>query len=143
MDPFAFKVPKLCYNGGAFDGFPLPHWFNLDPVGNSIDVVDSCVPGPFESQLEDYDGDYGRYLNYLIDKNLRKDLEKFGKITEEKTFEHLTFFGTYQVIQYNSSDTNAFCLLSIADWGSSGSAQIFYKLNPNGETEYTFFSSVS
>jgi len=140
MMPFVFEVPKLCFGGGEFDGFPLPVWFNLDPVGDSIDVIDSCTPGPFESQLDC--SDYGRYLNQLLDKNLRNDLEKFVLISKEKTFENLTFFGTFPAIQYDSSDTNAFCLLSISDWGSSGSAEIFYKLNPDGATEYTFFSCV-
>lgn len=142
MVPFDFKKPELCYDGGEFNGFPLPFWFNLDPLGDSIDVIKSCIPARFESQLEGYCGDYGRYINGLIDKDLRKDLTKFGKISAEKTFENLTFFGTYHVIQYDSSDTNNFCLLSISDWGSSGSAEIFYKLNPGGETEYKFFSSV-
>ena len=142
MVPFDFKKPELCYGGGEFNGFPLPLWFNLDPLGDSVDVMESCIPGRFESQLEGYCGDYGNNINGLIDKDMRKDLAKFGKISVEKTFENLTFFGTYPVIQYNSSDTNSFCLLSISDWGSSGSTEIFYKLNPNGETEYKIFSSL-
>jgi len=140
MVPFVFEVPKLCFGGGEFNGFPLPSWFNLDPFSDSIDVIDSCTPGPFESQLDC--SDYGRYLNQLLDKNLRNDLEKFVLISKEKTFENLTFFGTFPAVQYDSSDTNAFCLLSISDWGSSGSAEIFYKLNPDGATEYSFFSCV-
>ncbi len=140
MEPFIFEVPKLCFGDDDFDGFPLPSWFNLDPVGDSIDVIDACMPGPFESQLDC--SDYGRFLNQILDKDLRNDLSKFEKIAKEKTIENLTFFGTYPVIQYSNSDTNAFCLLSISDWGSSGSAEIFYKLNPGGATEYTFFSCV-
>lgn len=140
MEPFIFEVPKLCFGDDEFDGFPLPSWFNLDPVGDSIDVIDACMPGPFESQLDG--SDYGRFLNQILDKDLRNDLSKFEKIAKEKTNENLTFFGTYPVIQYSNSDTNAFCLLSISDWGSSGSAEIFYKLNPGGVTEFTFFSCV-
>jgi hypothetical protein len=142
IDPFAFEVPKLDFQGENFEGFPLPIWYNLDPSGDSIDVIDYCIPGPFESQLAGYESDYGRYINQLIFGDFKKDLVKFAKTSEPKTFENITFFGVHPVIQYNCSDTNAFCLLSISDWGSSGSAEIFYKLNPGGETEFTFFSSV-
>jgi hypothetical protein len=80
-----------------------------------------------------------------VSKGLKADLERFIQISKgvaAPTYSLLTMFGVPFFIQYSFNDTNAPCLFDIHDWGSSGNAQVFYRLTPQGETNFSFWDCV-
>lgn len=119
------------------DGFPLPLRWESDPLGTEVRVISRFKSTGISSQNE-----YAEL--YLSDMDVptafEKLVEKFQKLTVDKGSNFFHLFGTFYPIQYSAADARGKCLCHIGgDWGSSGSAQIFYDIAENGSVSFAFW----
>lgn len=125
-----------------FDGFPLPFYFENDPCGDEIQQIIgltstgiTCQASSIEVSLQDIRKDASKELIALLERLLKLAPDK-------STDENVTLFGTFLPIQYGAADVDMNCLINIDDWGSTGNAQIFYKIDKKEATQFSFWSCV-
>jgi len=122
------------------DAFPLPFWIELDPVKNGVPVINALVSYGVEcsSDLPDI------YCHLFTDAKdpLRALLTEFGPIAPWSNAGNFKVGGTLSAIQYNFSDIKMRQLLRFADWGSSGSAEVFFRSQKGNSPEFSFWSCV-
>ena len=127
-----------------FDGFPLPVCWGSDPNEETVLVMSKYKSTGISTQAE-----YPEiYLNdadeeYEVPKSLFKLVKKFNHIAPDKSSSAVHMFGTFSPIQYSAADVACKCLFHIAgDWGSSGNAQVFYKIDKKGGVSFQFLDSL-
>lgn len=127
-----------------FSGFPLPYGWGSDPLGEEVLVMSSYKSTGMSTQAE-----YPEiYLNdvdveYEVPKSLFKLVEKFNQIANDESSSAVHMFGTFYPIQYSAADVGCKCLFHIkGDWGSSGNAQVFYKIDKNDVVTFQFRDSL-
>lgn len=120
--------------------FPIPLWMDLNPSQNGVRVVESLVSCGVQYGYESTD----QYRKIFSQNNdwLRTLLFVFEKATPRVSTGYLELGGTLYVIQYGYEDVKMRKLFNLADWGSSGSADIFFRVNDSGIPEFSFWSCV-
>lgn len=126
------------------DSFPLADWLERDPVKNGVKIARGLVSYGYEctSDLSE--------LVYFLDSENAKDewlstlLAALSDVGDTDPASHgsVDAGGTLRVIQYNQSDIQMRRLLQLSDWGSSGSAEIFFRTHKGEATEFSFWSCV-
>lgn len=69
-----------------------------------------------------------------------EDVERFQELTEVES--NLNLIGSFYPIQYSAVDVDGFCLINFPVWGSSGNAQIIFKLYDGGDMSFSFEESL-
>ena len=136
-DLIEYKISPLNPN----DSFPLPSWVELDPVTHGVHVINGLVSRGIENQNSDFVNCYYSVFENKDDL-LWKLLKDFEKIECKQSGGSLSVGGTLHVIQYNHTDVKMRQLIKFADWGSSGSAEIFFHSKTGQSTKYSFWSCV-
>lgn len=123
------------------DAFPIPHYWNLDPVGKGVQVISGLTSKGVQTTHDCFGACYFDASN---DEKcwLWSLLQVFEKIAPEKFTHPIQMFGTHGVIQYSASDVKMNRLINLSDWGSTGHAQVFYKMKKGHPTEFSFWSCV-
>jgi hypothetical protein len=136
QDLLAFQVEKLSED----DAFPLPFWMELDPVKNGVQVISGLVSSGVDSGGDLFD----IYCDLFADAKdlIRLLLIDFAEMTPVADAGNFSVAGTLHVIQYNYSDIKMRQLLRFSGWGSSGSAEIFFKSNKDAPPKFSFSSCV-
>lgn len=118
--------------------FPLPIWMELDPVENGVEVINGLVSIGFEatSWLSVPDSQPSSDL----DGQLCISMSEFERMSHGLGYDDFLVGGTLFVIQYTYSDVKMRQLLRFSEWGSSGSAEIFFQSNPDGSTDFSFWA---
>ncbi|MDZ4238433.1 MAG: hypothetical protein U1A81_09765 [Hydrogenophaga sp.] len=126
------------------DAFPLPEWQEKDPVKNGVKTIRGLTSCGCQSTCDLSDTDCLVRSNEQ-DEWLRTLLAAFADATEAspEATGHMVAGGTLRAIQYNHSDVQMRPLLQFADWGSSGSAEIFFRTHKNKPTEFSFWACVN
>lgn len=122
------------------DAFPLPSWVELDPATNGVSVVQQLISRGIQPQTHFVDC----YFDVFKDEDdlLIKPLMDFGEIKNKRESGECCIGGTLYGIQYNYTDVKMRQLIKLADWGSSGSAEVFFRSQKGKPTEYSFWSCV-
>jgi hypothetical protein len=120
--------------------FPIPSWMDLDPFQNGVKVVESVISCGIQCDYDMTD----QYHKIFSEANdwLRTLLFVFERATPRVSTGYFELGGTLNVIQYNYEDVKMRKLFNLADWGSSGSADIFFRVNDSGISEFSFWSCV-
>lgn len=123
------------------DGFPLPHYWNLNPVGEEVEVITGLVSMGVQSREDAIEY---HYFDATQDESewLWTLLKLFCRHTPYKCGTAVEMFGTHSTIQYSNTDVGMKRLINIGDWGSTGHAQIFYKTSQKEPTQFSFWSCV-
>lgn len=126
------------------DSFPIPFWIDLNPIQNGVKVVDGLVSCGVQFGYDVIDENQEIFTlnddwNHANDW-LRTLLLVFEKATPRLPTGDLVLGGTLFVIQYSYDDVKMRKLFNLADWGSSGSADIFFRVNESGVPEFSFWS---
>lgn len=123
------------------DSFPMPHYWNLDPVGKGVHVISGLTSKGIQTTHDCFEASYFEASN---DEKywLWTLLQVFEKIATEKFTHPIQMFGTHGAIQYSASDVKMNRLFDLSDWGSTGHAQVFYKSKKGHPTEFSFWSCV-
>lgn len=135
FEPIEFNVEALEQESS----FPLPFWVEKNPVKNGVSVLQGLVS--YGVQLEEN-------LSHKYDLFEKSDdwlatlLTIFGQITSRTVSKNFSVGGNLFSIQYNQSDVQMRQLMQLSDWGSSGSAEIFFRSNKEAPAEFAFWSCV-
>ena len=123
------------------DGFPLPRYWNLNPVGEEIEVITRLISMGVQSNENAIEAHYCHATDDETDW-LWTLLKLFCKHTPNKFGTAVEMFGTHNTRQYSITDVGMKRLINIGDWGSTGHAQIFYKISQKEPTQFSFWSCV-
>jgi hypothetical protein len=123
ITPFDYEP----HPGASSSPLPIEHIF--DPSAIDIDVITGyesvglqCQTNYFDVYCDDVPAD--------VIESLSGDLERFQKLIDTKNQLHV--LGRFYPIQYSAVDIEWNCLMHFPTWGSSGNAQIFYRLTDDG-----------
>lgn len=135
------EMTEFDWSSNAGDYFPLPGYWSLDPVGNRVQIIRGLTSAGVQSHASSIEACYWQVADDEPSW-LWTLLQLFFQNTPYKFGSKVRMLGVFYPIQYSASDVDMNCLISIADWGSSGGAQIFYKTSKGQETQFSFRSCV-
>ena len=137
MTPFEWKPPA------PFDDFPLPHHWNLNPNGSQVPTIIELKSWGVQSQGSSIAAHLDNMGDELVSDWLRVLVKLFAANTPSKTVGAVSMLGTFYPIHYASSDVGMKCLINIADWGSTGGAQLFYETATKGAAaKFAFWNCI-
>lgn len=122
------------------EAFPLPHWLDLDPVNNGVSTIKGLTSFGLEctSDLSEV------APSAAPNEWLQTLLAVYYRLTSNNAASsNIQIGGMLQTIQYNPSEVPMRQLLRFFDWGSTGSAEIFFKTNDGSSPEFTFMYCVN
>lgn len=103
---------------------PIPEELAYNPEYDTVLVLNGfeslgvqCQEGYLDAHASNIDPD--------LLSNVADDLYDFGQCVSVENNIH--FFGSFYPIQYSASEVGDICFISLAPWGSSGNAQIFFE----------------
>lgn len=113
-------------DSSSFDAHPLPSNWVKDFCGPMVKTIVALNSRGFQSQ--------SNTINALC-WNLGEDITEWLRVlvtlyTEKAPYTlrgPVGLLGTFYPIEYSVEEVGMKCLVSIADWGASGGAQIFYR----------------
>lgn len=121
------------------DSFPLPHYWNIDPVGEGVQIISGLTSMGVQSHARRIEA---CYMDLIDDESgwLWTLMKLFLNNTPYKFSNPVKMFGAFYPIHYTAAEVDMNCLINIGDWGASGGAQIFYKTGKGQETQFAFRS---
>ncbi len=139
-EPTAFDMRAV--DPSAFDVHPLPSYWAEKFCGPTVQSVVALNSRGLQSQAKNLEAlcwtlgeDASEWLQVLV--------TLYAREVPYTLRGPVSLLGTFYPIQYSAEEVGLKCLLSIADWGSSGGAQIFYRPKSALEApEFTFWSCV-
>ena len=124
----------------AFDVTPINWDLEYDPNAKSVKVISGFESLGVQCQAR-YLEIYAENLDEAIYAEISDDLKKYKEITEFASRD-VQLLGSFYPIQYTATEISSPCLMSFANWGSSGNSQVFYSIKAGGILDFRFEESL-
>ncbi len=126
----------------AFDAYPLPSYWADRFCGPLVQTIVALKSRGFQSQASTIEA-----LCWNLGEDISEWLRVLVNLYAEKAPHTLRgpvgVLGTFYSIEYSAHEVGMRCLLDVADWGSSGGAQIFYRpQSPGRAAQFEFWNCV-
>ena len=125
---------------GDDDIAPMPEELIYNENDDEVQVISGYTSVGLQCQTSYLLGVYSDEVPEEVLAPILKDIERFQELTEVESNLHL--IGSFYPIQYSAVDVDGFCLINFPGWGSSGNAQIIFKIYDRGEMSFSFVESL-
>ena len=117
----------------------MPQDLIFSPSREEVRVITGAESTGWHAQASYFDV-YSEDISEDLFDDIAEDLQIFKVLTDLKNTFHI--FGSFYPIQYSAADVGLNCLVHFPVWGSSGNAQMFYEMAPEGGARFVFQESL-
>ena len=119
---------------------PMPEELTYSKEDDQVRIISGYTSVGLQCQTSYLLGVYSDEVPEEVLAPILGDVERFQEITEIESNLHL--MGSFYPIQYSAVDVDGFCLINFPGWGSSGNAQIIFKIHDSGGMSFSFEESL-